>query len=58
MPVGTYLSLAAADNNAVANPLFGFVVAWDDADAATYPKGLAGVASTTDCAVMQRGAGS
>ena len=56
MPANTHLSLAAADNNAVANPKFGWVVPWSDADAANYPKG--GItASTQSCAVMQMGAG-
>ena len=56
MPAGTYLSLAAADNNTVATTKFGWIVPWSDADAANYPKG--GVtASTQTCAVMQMGAG-
>jgi len=58
MPATSHLSLSPLDNNGVANPLFGFIVAWDDADMAAYPKGAAGVAATTDCAVMQRGAGA
>jgi len=58
MPAGCYLSLSPADNNAVNNPLFGYAVAWSDADMATFPKAAAGVGSTTDCAVMQRGAGA
>ena len=58
MPVGCYLSLANADSAAINNPLFGYAVGWSDADMAAYPKGVAGVASTTDCAVMQRGAGA
>ena len=53
---GVYLSLAAADNAAVANPKFGWIVPWSDADAANYPKG-GGTASTQECAVMQMGAG-
>lgn len=58
MPVGTYLSLSAADRLGVANPLFGFIVAWSDADMAAFPKGLINVASTADMAVMQRGCGA
>ena len=58
MPVGTYLSLAAADAAAIANPLFGYAVGWSDADAASFPKLPTGAAGTTDVAVMQRGAGA
>lgn len=58
MPVGTYLSLSAADRLGVANPLFGFIMAWSDADMAAFPKGLINVASTADMAVMQRGCGA
>ena len=58
MPVGCYLSLSPADNIGPNNPIFGYVVGWSDADMAAYPKGVAGVASTTDCAIMQRGAGA
>jgi hypothetical protein len=58
MPAGCYLSLAAADNLVANNPLFGYAVGWSDADMATFPKAVAGVASTTDVAVMQRGAGA
>jgi len=57
MPAGTYLSLAAADNTAAANPKFGHIVPLTVADMALYPKG--GItASTQTCGVMQRGAGS
>lgn len=58
MPVGTYLSLSPLDRLGVANPLFGFIVAWSDADMASFPKGLINVASTADMAVMQRGSGA
>lgn len=57
MPAGVYLSTSPLDVLGAANPLFGYVMAWDDADIASFPK--AGVvASTNDCAVMQRGAGA
>ena len=52
------LSTAPNDNSGNANPLFGFVVPWSDADADNYPKGAALVASTQTCAVMQVGAGA
>lgn len=58
MPVGTYLSLSATDLTGANNPLFGYAVGWSDADMATFPKAAAGVGSTTDVAVMQRGAGA
>ena len=48
--------LDAAGGNA--NPLFGYLVPWDDTDAASFPKGTAAVESTHDCAVMQIGAGA
>jgi hypothetical protein len=57
MPAGTYLSTSPLDNVGGANPLFGYVVPMDDTDLALYPKG--GItASTQNCGVMQRGAGS
>lgn len=58
MPAGCYLSLSAADIAGTANPLFGYAVAWSDADMATFPKAAAGVGSTVDVAVCQRGAGA
>ena len=58
MPVGCYLSLAPLDVGGTANPIFGYAVGWSDADMATFPKAAAGVASTTDVAVCQRGAGA
>jgi len=56
MPAGVYLSLAAADNLAVANPLFGFVVPANETDTFGKAAGVAG--NTWDCAVMQVGAGN
>lgn len=57
MPAGVYLSTSPLDNTGAANTLFGFAVPADAADMTNFPKG--GVtASTQDCAVMQRGAGS
>lgn len=57
MPVGTYLSTSPLDAAAAANPLFGHVMAWDEAvDLAAFPK-AAITAVTLDLAVMQRGAG-
>ena len=42
----------------VANPRFGWVVGWSDADIANYPKGTAvAPGSTQSCAIMQLGAG-
>jgi len=58
MPVGTYLSLCPTDLTGANNPLFGYAVGWSDADMASFPKGVAMVALTTDVAVMQRGAGA
>ncbi|MFA6271260.1 MAG: hypothetical protein WC657_08730 [Candidatus Paceibacterota bacterium] len=58
MPVGTYLSLAAADVAGTNNPLFGFAVPWSEADMASFPKLPLGAAGTVDVAVMQRGSGS
>jgi hypothetical protein len=58
MPAGCYLSLCATDLTGANNPLFGYVVGWSDADMASFPKAAAGVGSTTDCAIMQRGAGA
>ena len=57
MPAGTYLSLAAADAAAAANPKFGHIVPLTEADRALYPKG-GGTASTQTAGVMQRGAGA
>ena len=51
------LTTAPDDSGTNANPLFGFVVPWSDADADNYPKGGA-TASTQTCAVMQVGAGA
>lgn len=52
------LTLSPTDSGGVnANPLFGFVVPWSNADADSYPKG--GVtASTQTCGIMQVGAGA
>lgn len=52
------LTLAPIDLNTFDNPLFGFVVPWDDTDAGNYPKGSALAASTQTCAIMQVGAGA
>lgn len=57
MPAGVYLSTSPLDNLGGANTLFGYVVGCDDVDMALYPKGDA-TASTQECGVMQRGAGS
>lgn len=57
MVVGDYLSTSPLDNAVAANPLFGRVIAENDADAALYPKGGA-AASTQWCGVIQRGAGA
>jgi len=54
MPALTYLSLAAANNLAQANTLFGWIVPADATD--TFPKGVGGVAATFEQAVMQHGA--
>jgi hypothetical protein len=51
------LTTSPNDSGANANPLFGFVVPWSDADADSYAKGDA-TASTQTCAVMQVGAGA
>lgn len=56
MPAGVYLSTSPLNNIGTANPLFGWAVPANDADA--FPKGGAGVASNQVVAVMQRGAGS
>ena len=57
MPAGVYLSTSPLDNTGAANTLFGFVVPCNEVDRALYPKG--GItASTQECGVMQRGAGS
>ncbi|MFA6271261.1 MAG: hypothetical protein WC657_08735 [Candidatus Paceibacterota bacterium] len=58
MPATSHLSLSPLDRLGVANPLFGYAVGWSDADAASFPKAVINVASTTDVAVMQRGAGA
>ena len=52
------LTLAGTDSGGVANPLFGYIVPWDDADAANFPKGDNTEGSTHDCAIMQIGAGA
>lgn len=57
MPVGVYLSTSPLSAGVVANPLFGWVVPRNDTDMALFPKSGA-TASTTEMAVMQRGAGS
>lgn len=51
------LVLSANDSGGNANPLFGFVVPWSDADADNYAKGDA-TASTQTCGVMQVAAGA
>lgn len=56
MPAGVYLSLSPINNIGIANPIFGYAAARDDADMALFPKGVAGIAETIDIAVMQRGA--
>ena len=55
MPAGVKLSTSPLDAADVANPLFGFAVLHNPTD--TFPKGGA-AASTTEMAVMQRGAGA
>ena len=53
--LGLKLSTSPLDAAAVANPRFGWVVGWSDADIANFPKG--GItASTQTIAVMQIGA--
>ena len=52
------LTLAGTDSGVVANPLFGYIVPWDDTDAASFPKGDNTEGSTHDCAIMQIGAGA
>jgi hypothetical protein len=54
MPAGCYLSLAAANNLGVANPLFGWVVPADETD--TFPKAAGAAGNTWDQAVTQHGA--
>lgn len=44
-------------DDGLANPRFGFVVGWSDADIANFPKGDNTEGSTHDCAIMQLGAG-
>jgi hypothetical protein len=56
MPAGVYLSLAAANNVAGANPPFGRAVPANDADMLLFPKGGGG-AATVRTSVMQIGAG-
>jgi len=53
--LGLQLSCSPLDNTGTANPKFGRVVGISDADIALYPKGVAGVASTQRCGVMQFG---
>ena len=55
MPAGVKLSTSPLDEADVANPIFGFAVLHNPTD--TFPKGGA-AASTTEMAVMQRGAGA
>jgi len=57
MPAGVYLSTSPLDNTGAANTLFGYVMPCNEADMALYAKGD-NTASTQDCGVMQRGAGS
>lgn len=56
MPVGVYLSLAAANNLGQANSLFGWIVPHSDADAALFPLAAGNAGNTWDVAVMQHGA--
>ncbi len=55
MPAGTKLSLSPLDNTGAANDLYGTAVY---SGRVTYPLGTAGVASTQEVPVMQRGAGA
>lgn len=58
MPAGVYLSTAPNDSiDGDRNPMFGWIVMRDDADAATFAKGEDDVAGTYYCAVMQGGSG-
>jgi len=54
MPADVHLSLAAANNLAQANTIFGWVVPADEND--VFPKGVGGFAGTYEQAVMQHGA--
>lgn len=57
MPAGIYLSTSPLDNTGAANTLFGYIATKTSEAAALYP--LGGItASTQDCQVQQRGAGS
>lgn len=55
--LGLELSTSPLDSQAVANPLFGWVVGKDETDTALYPKGGA-TASTQTVGVMVRGSGA
>ena len=52
------LTISPLDSAGGNNPKFGYIVPWDDADAATFPKGTNAVESVHDCAIMQIGAGA
>jgi hypothetical protein len=56
MPADYFLSKSPSNGAGLVNPLFGFIVAIDDVDAALYPKAGAVAASLTNVAVIQRGA--
>lgn len=57
MPAGVYLSTSPLDNTGGANTLFGYIATKTSEAAALYP--LGGItASTQNCQVQQRGAGS
>jgi hypothetical protein len=54
MPATDQLSISPLDNTGAANPLFGFVGLGRGETATSYPKGVGGVASTQECAVVQQ----
>ena len=53
MPADFFLSTSPLNGAGLLNPLFGFVVAADEVDAALFPKGGVLGASLTNVAVMQ-----
>lgn len=58
MPAGVVLSTSPLDGGGNANPIFGWIVASDDTNAALFPLAAGAAGNTHRCAVMQRGAGA